>query len=171
MVAIEYYSGSHVPLVARYLVLLLILMAGCSSFRPGWVHPNSFTIVDGDRLPGTFDEDGNYIPENPEIEWTYQIPDISTGFIFDVNSMIDEEHRRDVEFISPALQIELFEFDSHIPYVSTLKIDFGVAYQRAYLYVGKLWTSIFEISTGVFGGWNFKNREPSYGIAIGIIKF
>lgn len=151
--------------------LLLVFSSGCAGFRPGWVHENSFTVVEGEAMPGTFDEDGNYIPENPDIEWTYKIPDISSGFIVDIGSSLDTDKRKHVEFLSPSLQIELVEFDSHIPYVNTLKVDFGVAYQRAYLYVGKLWTNVFEISTGVFGGWNFRDNEPSYGIAVSVIKF
>lgn len=122
-------------------------------------------------MPGTFDADGNYIPENPDIAWTYQIPDISAGFIFDINSSLDHEKLKHVEFISPSIQVELFEFDTPIPYVKTLKVDFGVAYQRAYLYVGKLWTNIFEISTGVYGGWDFETREPTYGVGFTVIKF
>ena len=122
-------------------------------------------------MPGTFDEDGNYIPENPDIEWTYKIPDISAGFIFDIESTLDGDKLEKMEFISPSLQIELLEFDSHIPYVNTLKVDFGVAYQRTYLYLGKLWTNVFEISTGVFGGWNFEDNESTYGVAFTVIKF
>lgn len=152
-------------------IVLSFFLSGCTSFRPGWVHENSFTVIDGSPMPGTFDEDGNYIPENPDIEWTYKIPDISSGFILDIESSLDQDKLENVEFLSPSLQIELFEFDTHIPYINTLKIDFGVAYQRAYLYVGKLWTNVFEISTGVFGGWNFADNEPTYGVAFTVIKF
>lgn len=151
--------------------LLILLSSGCTSFRPGWVHENSFTVVDGEEMPGTIDENGNYIPENPDIEWTYKIPDISSGFVFDIESSLDKDKLKNIEFISPSLQIELVEFDSHIPYINTLKIDLGVAYQRIYLYVGKLWTNVLEISTGVFGGWNFADNEPTYGISFAIINF
>ena len=158
------------------VILILVLFApGCSSFRPGWVDESSWKVDKGSPilrdipgLPGTFDEDGNYIPENSDIVWTYKIPDISAGFIFDIESAINNEW---AGFASPSIQIELFEFDSHIPYINTLKIDFGVAYQRTFLYLGKLWTNIFEISTGVFGGWNYETRGFSYGVAGTIIKF
>ena len=57
-------------LVNRVLIaiisLILIFSSGCVGFRPGWLHENSFTVVDGERLPGTFDDDGNFIPENPD---------------------------------------------------------------------------------------------------------
>ena len=165
----EYILANHVLLVV--ISLILLFSSGCAGFRPAWVHENSFTVVDGEELPGTFDDYGNFIPENPDIEWTYKIPDISSGFIVDIASSLDRDKRENAEFISPSLQIELFEFDTHIPYINTLKIDFGVAYQRAYLYVGKLLTSVFEISIGVYGGWNFADNEPTYGIGLAIIKF
>ena len=165
----EYILVNRVLLVV--ISFILLFSSGCAGFRPGWVHENSFTVVDGSPMPGTFDDDGNYIPENPDSEWTYKIPDISAGFIFDIESSLDQDKLERVEFISPAIQIELFEFDTHIPYINTLKLDLGVAYQRAYLYVGKLWTNVFEISTGVFGGWNFADSEPTYGIAFTVIKF
>ena len=145
----------------RVLLLSLILFSGCSSFRPGFIHENSFTIVDGKAMPGTFDDNGNYIPENPEIEFTYKFPDLSSGMIYDIQS----------QKVSPSIQVELLEFDTHIPYLNTFKIDFGVAYQRAYIYVGKLMTNIFEISIGGFCGYNFEAREISYGIGFTIIKF
>ncbi len=157
--------------MSRLLIVFLILLSGCSSFRPGWVHENSFTTIDGEELPGTFDEEGNYKPEKPEIEWTYRVPDISAGFIFDIGSTLDQKSLENVEFLSPSLQIELFEFDTSLPILGTLKIDLGLAYQRAFLYVGKLWTNVFEISTGVFGGWNFADDRPTYGIGLAIIKF
>ena len=153
------------------IVLIGFITTGCSTFRPGWVSEESFPVeeredneqideVDG-PLGGHFDDEGNWIPDNEEIEWTYKIPDISAGFLFDINSLA----------ATPTLQVELFEFDSHVPYLGTLKLDAGVGYQRAFLYIGKLWTSIFEISTGIFGGWNWEDNEPSFGVAATIIKF
>lgn len=145
----------------RALLLSLILFSGCSSFRPGFIHENSFTVIEGEALPGTFDDDGNYIPENPEIAWTYKVPDLASGAIFDIQS----------QKVSPSIQVELLEFDTHIPYLNTFKVDFGVAYQRAYIYVGHLFTNIFEISIGGWLGYNFEDREISYGIGFTIIKF
>ena len=138
------------------IAAILLVSPGCSSFRPGFISEDSFKVenkkpedklLDGvGPLGGHFDGEGNWIPDNPEIAWTYKIPDIGAGIIFDIKSLD----------ITPSLQIELLEVDTHIPYLRTLKLDFGVGYQRAYLYVGKLWTNIFEITTG--GGRNSVDR-------------
>ncbi len=101
------------------------------------------------------------MPDNPDIERTYQFPDISSGFIWDMASMD----------VSPSLQVELFEWNTKIDRLGRLKLDFGVAYQRAYVYFGKLWTSIFEISTGIWAGWNFDDMQFAYGIGFTVIKF
>jgi len=147
-----------------FTICLLISLSGCAGFRPGWIDENSWATPSKDNetenLGGHFEGDV-WVPDNPDIEWTYKIPDISSGFVFDINSLD----------ATPSLQVELFEFDSHIPYVGTLKIDAGVAYQRGFLYLGKLWTSIFEISTGIWGGWNWEDNQPAFGVGVTIIKF
>lgn len=149
---------------------MLMGSPGCNTFKFGWEREDNQKVEndEGERIEGIdgptaghFDEEGNWVPDDPTIPATYKIPDIGAGFIFDVVTLD----------VSPSLQIELFEIDTHIPYVRTLKLDGGVAYQRAYLYVGKLWTNIFEISTGGFIGWNWENNELSYGIGATIIKF
>lgn len=144
------------------------MLTGCQYCRVGFINENSYevgtqnnSLVSGENFPGSFDREGNYIPENPNIELTYKIPDISSGFLFDIKTMD----------ISPSIQVELLEFDSFIPLISTVKIDVGVAYQRSFIYIGKLWTSIFEISTGGFFGWNWELGDFCYGVDITIIKF
>lgn len=151
--------------------ILILLLTGCGLIRPGFVREDAIVfegrsdneVVDGIDGPtgGHFDEEGNWIPDNEEIPATYKIPDIGAGFIFDANTLD----------VSPSLQIEILELDTAIPYVGTLKFDGGVAYQRAFLYVGKLFTNIFEISAGGFVGWNWKDNELSYGIGITVIRF
>lgn len=145
------------------------MTAGCNTFTFGWEREDNQPAENvGEEIEGLdgpsgghFDEEGNWVPEDETIAWTYKIPDISAGFIFDINTLD----------VSPSLQVELFEFDTHIPYLGTLKFDAGVAYQRAFIYVGKLWTNIFEISTGGFVGWNWEDNELSYGVSFTIIKF
>lgn len=153
------------------LCALLLSSTGCRVFKPGFVREDSYevkpsdsnAVVDGVEGPtgGHFDEDGNWIPDNPDIPMTYKIPDIGAGFIFDVKSLD----------LTPSIQVEILEIDTHIPYVNTLKLDLGVGYQRAFAYVGKLWTSIFEISTGLFVGWNWDDNDVSYGVGATIIRF
>ena len=167
---------------ALLLFCALLPTQGCSLIRLGWVDENSHKVEYDDKkeqppvakkkedsilppdmgpLGGHFDKDGKWIPDDPEIEATYKIPDIGAGFLFDAKTFD----------VSPAIQVELLEFDTRIPYVRRIKLDAGVGYNRTYLYVGKLWTSIFEVSTGGFVGWNWDDQELSYGAAFTIIKF
>ena len=153
------------------LLLLLLILSGCGAFRPGfisdesWDAENDGTITPDDfdgPLNGHFDDEGNWVPDDATITWTYCIPDISAGFLFDINS----------SDLTPGLQIELLEFDLPITkYLRTWKLDGGAAYQRAYIYLGPRITSIFEISVGGFIGWNFDDNQASYGVAATIIKF
>lgn len=153
------------------LLAILLVFSGCNVLKPGFIREDSYEVkgrddnaqVEGIEGPtgGHFDEDGSWIPDNPDIPMTYKIPDIGAGFIFDVKSLD----------VSPSIQVELLEIDTHIPYLQTLKLDVGVAYQRAYVYVGKLWTSIFEISTGGFVGWNWDDNSLSYGVGFTLIRF
>ena len=161
-----------------FLFALCLLCGGCSSFRPSWVDENSWEVTQGDDitpedfdgpLGGRFNEKGEWVPDDPTIELTYKIPDISAGFLFDANSLD----------VTPSLQIEIVEFDlpggpfrdTFLRWVRTWKFDFGVAYQRAYFYLGPRLTSIFEISVGAFCGWNWEDEELSYGVGFTVIKF
>lgn len=150
-------------------LLLATVLSGCNA-KPSWLRqversgadvayvPSS--LFDGKDLGGAFEGD-EWVPDDPTIATTYKIPDIGAGFIFDLSTYD----------LSPSLQIELVEFDVPLPYLSNIKVDFGVAYQRAYVYVGKRITSIFEISAGFYAGWNFEEKRPSWGIAGTIIRF
>lgn len=165
-----YIFSPHLSFM-KYITLILLLVTGCNVVRPGFVREDSYEVeekkdnakVDGVDGPtgGHFDPDGNWVPDNPDIPMTYKIPDIGAGFVFDVKSLD----------VTPCLQVELLEVDTHIPYVRSLKLDAGVGYQRTYLYVGKLWTSVFEISTGGFVGWNWEDNELSYGVGATLIRF
>lgn len=154
-----------------YLALFVILLSGCGIVSPGFIREDAQSVeartdnssvvgVDG-PTGGHFNEDGEWVPDNADIPMTYKIPDIGAGFIFDVNSLD----------VSPSLQVEILEINTQLDYVGTLKLDAGVAYQRAFVYLGKLWTNIFEISTGIFVGWNFEDKDLSYGVGATIIRF
>ena len=157
-------------LILLLLSFLLSASPGCAEFRPSWIAENSYSVSDTEITEGDFDgprrghfdEEGNWIPDDKTIEWTYKIPDISIGYVFDVATYD----------ATPSIQVELLEFDIPLlPYFATWKLDAGVAYQRAYIYFGPLITSIFEISIGGFVGWNWEDEELSYGIGFTIIKF
>jgi len=151
------------------LFLILSLLSGCAQFRPGFIRDDSWTtndeILDSDfdgPRNGHFDDEGNWIPDDITIEWTYTIPDISAGFIFDIASLD----------ATPSLQIELLEFDiPGLRWFKTWKVDAGIGYQRAYGYLGPRLTSIFEISVGGWVGWNWEDNELAYGVGFTIIKF
>lgn len=145
-----------------------LTITGCSSFRPSFISEKAWRVEDDlteeieGQLGGHFDEEGIWIPDDPTIEWTYKVPDISAGFIFDAHSLD----------VTPSIQVEVLEFDTPLPWpLRTCKVDLGVAYQRAYGYFGPRITSIFEISVGGFVGWNWKDKDLSYGVGFTLIRF
>jgi len=111
-----------------------------------------------EKTTGHFDPDGSWHPEDPTVENTYQMPDISAGFLFDLKEY----------GIYPSLSVELLD-------MRRIKIDSGVAVQRIYLYGGYRWTSIFELSTGLWAGIYIIEDKGgvgfNYGIAMTIMKF
>lgn len=162
------------------LIATAIFLSGCNTVSFGWekeqtmaVDSSSSEKIEGLDGPsgGHFDDDGNWIPDNKEIAATYKIPDISAGFIFDLSPIGRQEKKWWDGMALPSIQIELMEFDSNVPYLNKVKFDFGVGYKRVYIYAGKLWTNIFEISTGVFVGWDWDSNDISYGLGATIIKF
>lgn len=154
--------------------MLILTNTGCGIIKPSWLKEENSTVVerpDNEVIEGIdgptgghFNPDGEWIPDKPEIPMTYKIPDIASSIIVDINSFKEI-------VVSPALHIEIAEINTHIPYLGVVKLDAGVAYMRGFVYIGKLWTNIFEISTGVFGGYNFEDKTPSFGVAATIIRF
>ena len=167
----ENIGSNPIPTI---LFVILLFLSGCNSVRPSWIEENSYasepapvtsenslSIYDGNVGPlgGHFTEEGEWVPDDETIPATYKIPDISAGFLFDIRTLE----------VSPSIQLELFEF--RVPYVGRIKLDAGVAHNKSFLYIGKLWTSIFEISTGVWGGYNWQEGHEAYGISFTIIRF
>jgi len=174
------------------LVLLLVFLSGCESFRPSWIDENYWKVEDytpRENIPdglditeedfdgplgGHFDPDtGEWIPDDKTIEATYKIPDISAGFLVDFAPLADSG---DDLSITPSLQVEVVEFDLPIDsgllaYIRTWKFDIGVGYQRTYGYLGVKLTSIFEISVGPWVGWDWDESRIAFGVGVGIIKF
>lgn len=157
------------------LPLFILSNTGCGVIKPSWLREENSVVVersDNEKIDGIegptgghFDDStGEWIPDKKEISTTYRLPDISSGMLVDFGNIKKVK-------VSPSLQIELFEVDTHIPYLRTLKLDFGVAYMRTYFYIGKLWTNIFEVSTGAFIGWDFEEKNLSFGLGCTIIRF
>lgn len=147
-------------------IVSCIILSGCAldfggsgkswDFKPGFEH-----LKIGPGKPGGFDKDGNYIPEIPEVVTTYSIPDISIGSIGTINGSNSK--------ITPYTGVELFEF--RIPYVRWFKTELVVGNQLTGFYLGKRWSSIFEITTGVFFGRDFDSDGWVWGIGADFIKF
>lgn len=154
------------------LVAAMLLLSGCSVLQPSFINENALAAKDsGERIKGIdgpvnghFNDDGEWIPDDPLVASTYKFPDVSAGFIVDVGDLHEV-------VVAPSLQIEILEIDTHMSFLGTLKADLGVSFMRGYIYVGKLFTSILEISAGFFIGWDFEDKEPAYGIAATIIRF
>lgn len=182
-----------------FLVVILFL-SGCSQtswIRPSWIDENYWVVEDykprenvpedldittedfDGPLGGHFNDKGEWIPDDPKVELTYAIPDFKAGFIFDAGAIADADRSNDTGAITPSLQIEIVEFDlpgelfnsGLLSYLGTWSFDIGAGYQRAYGYIGPRLTSIFEITIGFWGGWNFEDKQPAFGVGIGVIKF
>lgn len=148
-------------LLLCFILCVTPILSGCANFNPGWISEESYAVEGVEAPLGGHFEGEEWVPDNPDIAMTYKIPDISSGFLFDVRELK----------LTPTIQIELLEFDAPWKYFSTFKMDAGVGYQRAYGYLGVLLTSIFEISVGVSAGWNWETNDYFYGPSFTIIKF
>ena len=152
-------------------------LGGCNTFKMSWVDENSRKVpkksesilpFDMGPLGGHFDDKGIWHPDDPTIEATYKIPDLSSGLLFDTKSFQ----------VTPTIQVEILEYDAPWKkskqfwrYLSVFKLDVGAGYQRAFGYLGIRITSIFEVSVGVAVGWNFEEKDYFVGPALTIIKF
>jgi len=105
-----------------------------------------------------FTEDGRYIPSSPEIERTYSFPDVGSGYVYDA------KHN---EF-GPTIQIELLDKD--LPYVRAMTLEVGASQNTGMIVLNKRWTSIWEVKSGLWYGWQFKDHEPAFGVSFTISK-
>lgn len=126
----------------KVLFLSLILFSGA--------------LAGADETCGKFDEDGAWHPCDPSIEQTYQMPDISAGFLFDIDRLE----------VKPCLSVELLDR-------ARIKTDLGVAFGLVFIYLGYRWSSIIEISTGAWAGYYLSREEQSfsYGVGVTLTKF
>jgi hypothetical protein len=159
-------------LLLGLILAALPLLSGCASldfggadgaawqFRPGWNQAGVSSIGEEDPENPGFDKDGNLIPDNPEIATTYQFPDTTAGYALTMGS-----HSR----TTPIIGIEAFEFK--VPYLRWFSVQAQAGDQLLGVYVGKRFTSIYEITAGPWWGRDQETNEQSWGLAFTLIKF
>lgn len=121
-------------------------------WRWGWANDRPAAQPDSEKPP--FE-----VP--PEVVATYAFPDVHAGLNFVLGS---EDFR-----LTPVVGIELAEFK--LPLVRWFSVQAQAGYQLVDVYVGKRFTSIVEITAGVFWGYDFDDHDTTYGIGISITKF
>lgn len=153
------------------LLCLALLCSGCAAldfggdkgkawqFKSGW-NPGGIKIGKEDPNNLGFDTDGNLIPENTEILMTYQFPDVSAGY----GVLVQPESRT-----TPTIGIELAEFKT--PYLRWFVVQGMVGDDLAAVYLGKRFTSIYEITGGIFYGRDQRSNEETWGVAFTLLKF
>lgn len=92
----------------------------------------------------------------------FSLPEVGTGII------------ASDELVSAVLTAEVIEKD--IPLVKTVTVDTYFGGDTIGVIVAKKWTSLFEIKTGIFVGWNIdyaveNDHRFKYGIAFTMTKF
>lgn len=102
-----------------------------------------------------------YQPDSPTIETTYDIPDISSGLLYDLQT----------NRLRAGMSLEIFD-DTIIPYSSyPLKSTVGAAEDLTFLTFTVRFTSIIEVSAGPFVGYDFQEKSGVVGISAFITKF
>lgn len=157
------------PARALYLLPLWACLSSCGymdfggdpekswDFVPFWAGATSLGPEDP-KNPG-YDADGNRIPP-PEVAAVYALPDIHAGF--DVSCSPKAR-------ITPVVGVELAEV--RVPYLRWFNAQVQVGNQLADFYVGKRFTSIIEITAGLWWGRDFEEDAWSWGIGGTLIRF
>ena len=128
---------------------LLLLTLGCAT-APKPAEPQG-----GEAR---YDADGNLIVP-PEISATYSAPDLHAGYVYVFHA----------DRFTPSLAVELYQ--TKLPLIRETNFVLGMGDQLIYLGVNKVWTSIYEISTGVIVGRDFEDDQWVIGIEAMVIKF
>lgn len=105
-----------------------------------------------------YDNDGNLIV-SPEVARTYKIPDLHTGLGYDFTE----------DKLRALLEVELFELK--VPKLRYLSVGVLGAEQFLGVHLSKRWTSIFEVESGIFCGYDFDTKATTWGISALVIKF
>ncbi len=141
--------------------MLTPLNSGCHKEKGSWGFTTNLLpekkLPPHSEHPG-YDEDGNLIVD-PEIRWTYHMPDIHAGFTYDF------KFRR----ARPVIGLELCEFKA--PLIRWNQIGVFGGEDLVGVHLSHRWTSIFEVSTGVWYGYDTSEQQPTFGVALLIIKF
>ena len=128
---------------------LLLLALGCATA------PKPAELQDEEAR---YDADGNLIVP-PEISATYSAPDLHAGYVYVFHA----------DRFTPSLAVELYQ--TKLPLIRETNFVLGMGDQLIYLGVNKVWTSIYEISTGVIVGRDFEDDQWVIGIEAMVIKF
>lgn len=111
---------------------------------------------------GTVNENGDYVPAEAGVETVFSFPEIGTGII------------ASDELVSAVLTAEII--DKEIPLVKSVTVDTYFGGNMIGVIVAKRWTTIFELKTGIFLGWDIdyaveSDRRFRYGLAFTLTKF
>jgi hypothetical protein len=137
-------------MIRAWFVLLFVafFLIGCSALQ---------------QQAGTYDEKGNYIPA-AAVESTYGLPDIGAGIVVSNKGVM------------PIFSAEVF--DTELPYITSTCGDFFFGENTFGVMLSHRWTSIFEVKTGAWFGYESENALPGekspvwlWGVGILISKF
>lgn len=154
------------------LILAIAFLPGCAAlefggdedrawdFRWGWNQAGVSDIGEPDPENPEFDEDGNLIPD-ADVTMTYQFPDVTAGYTVVMGS---ERSRT-----TPTMGVEAFEFK--VPYLRWFSTQAMVGNDLVGVYVGKRFTSIYEVTGGVFYGRDQESDEETWGLSFTLLKF
>lgn len=145
------------------LVMSVVLLCGCGDvggqrFRWGWDRGISKFSKKRSNINPNYDEHGNYIPPK-SVSRTYRIPDIHSGVGYDVKA----------NKMRVFLEMELLE--AKITKSHTLMCGMIGGEEFVGIHLSKKLTSIFEIGAGAFVGFDFDEKECTYGVDLLLIKF
>jgi len=148
--------------------LSAFLLAGCGVLDFGGDKEKPFEFdsfvfhlpVQGSDPDGDgYDEDGNKIV-SPEVAATYAFPDIHAGYAW-----IDGKRQK----LTPTLNVELFE--AKVPYLRWFNGQVGAGSDEVHFYLGKRFTSIFEVTAGPMVARRFDEDDWVFGVQATLIKF
>lgn len=114
-------------------------------------------ICAGDTTANRYDG-AKYDPRDSTVETTYEMPEIDSGFTYDVNT----DRMRGV------LSVEFLD-NANLPLTDyPMKSNFGTGEDLIFVSSTVRLTSIFEVSVGPFVGYDFNKNQHVVGV-IGLV--